>query len=66
MEIPRYWRTQNQRYTLNGETCPICGARMVTKRPKCIQCSQQGEIILSTQAEYSAIEIVNRQPVSLK
>lgn len=66
MEIPRYWRTQNHRYGLKGETCPVCGSPMVSKRPKCIQCSQPAEVTLSPQAEYSAFEIVYPQRVTLK
>lgn len=66
MEIPRYWRTQNQRYRLNGETCHVCGSPMIANRPRCIQCSEKREYLLDAQNEYAEFEIPTPQLVSLK
>lgn len=38
MHIPRYWRVQSQRYSLSGEICKQCGARLFPPRDICPEC----------------------------
>jgi len=40
MEIPRYWRTQRQRYRLVGEVCDKCGAKLFPPRDVCPECAK--------------------------
>lgn len=40
MSIPRYWRLQNQRYSMVGEICNKCGAKLFPPRDVCPECSQ--------------------------
>ena len=40
MQIPRYWRAQTQRYSLTGEICMQCGARLFPPRDVCPECRE--------------------------
>ena len=40
MHIPRYWRVQSQRYSLTGEICKQCGARLFPPRDICPECRE--------------------------
>lgn len=40
MHIPRYWRAQSQRYSLTGEICKQCGARLFPPRDVCPECRE--------------------------
>jgi uncharacterized OB-fold protein len=40
MHIPRYWRAQSQRYSLTGEICKQCGARLFPPRDICPECRE--------------------------
>jgi len=40
MNIPRYWRAQSQRYSLTGEICKQCGARLFPPRDICPECRE--------------------------
>jgi uncharacterized OB-fold protein len=40
MNIPRYWRAQSQRYSLAGEVCKQCGARLFPPRDVCPECRE--------------------------
>ncbi|MFB0534261.1 MAG: zinc ribbon domain-containing protein [Anaerolineae bacterium] len=40
MNIPRYWRAQSQRYSLAGEICKQCGARLFPPRDVCPECRE--------------------------
>ena len=40
MNIPRYWRAQSQRYSLAGEICKQCGARLFPPRDVCPECHE--------------------------
>ncbi len=40
MHIPRYWRAQSQRYSLNGEICKQCGAILFPPRDICPECRE--------------------------
>ena len=40
MEIPRHWRLRKQRYSLVGEVCPHCDAKIFPPRDVCPECGQ--------------------------
>ena len=40
MHIPRYWRAQDQRYSLTGEICKQCGTRLFPPRDLCPECRE--------------------------
>jgi uncharacterized OB-fold protein len=41
MEIPRHWRLKQQRYSLVGEACPHCEAKIFPPRDICPACGQE-------------------------
>jgi uncharacterized OB-fold protein len=41
MEISRHWRLRKQRYTLVGEVCPHCNAKLFPPRDVCLECGQE-------------------------
>jgi len=46
MEIPRHWRLKDQRYRLEGSTCPNCGQPIFPHRPVCPHCFVKPEKIV--------------------
>jgi uncharacterized OB-fold protein len=40
MNLPRHWRLRQQRYSLVGEVCTTCGARLFPPRDVCPECSR--------------------------
>jgi hypothetical protein len=40
MGLPTHWRLKNQRYSLTGEVCRQCGAKLFPPRDVCPECSQ--------------------------
>jgi len=43
MEIPRHWRLKQQRYSLVGETCPHCEAKIFPPRDVCPTCGGEAK-----------------------
>ncbi|MCD6356456.1 MAG: Zn-ribbon domain-containing OB-fold protein [Anaerolineaceae bacterium] len=43
MEIPRNWRLQKQRYSLTGEVCPHCNAKIFPARDVCPECGREAK-----------------------
>ncbi len=43
MEIPRHWRLRKQRYSLTGEVCPHCNAKLFPPRDICPECGQDAK-----------------------
>jgi len=43
MEIPRHWRIQKQRYSLVGEECPHCSAKIFPPRDVCPECGGEAK-----------------------
>ncbi len=43
MEIPRHWRLKKQRYSLVGEVCPHCDAKIFPPRDVCIECGGEAK-----------------------
>lgn len=40
MEVPRHWRLKEQRYSLVGEICPHCEAKIFPPRDICPECGR--------------------------
>jgi uncharacterized OB-fold protein len=45
MEIPRHWRLKKQRYTLIGEECPHCKAKLFPPRDICPDCGGEAKTL---------------------
>lgn len=43
MEAPRHWRLRKQRYSLTGEICPHCSAKIFPPRDVCPECGQEAK-----------------------
>ncbi len=43
MEISRHWRLRKQRYALEGEVCPHCGAKLFPPRDVCPHCGLEAK-----------------------
>jgi uncharacterized OB-fold protein len=62
MDIPRHWRLKRQRYTLTGEICPHCNAKIFPPRDVCPECGDEAkaEFEFSGRGKvYSYTEIYN-------
>ena len=40
MAVPNLWRTQKQRYSLQGEVCPACAQTVFPPREVCPHCGR--------------------------
>lgn len=43
MEVPRHWRLRKQRYSLVGEVCPHCEAKIFPPRDVCPECGKDAK-----------------------
>lgn len=43
MEISRHWRLRKQRYSLMGEVCPHCDAKLFPPRDVCPECGKEAK-----------------------
>ncbi len=43
MDISRHWRLRKQRYALEGEVCPHCGAKLFPPRDVCPHCGLEAK-----------------------
>ncbi len=43
MSLPAVWRTRKQRYSLAGEVCSKCGAKIFPPRDVCPECSKPAQ-----------------------
>lgn len=43
MEISRHWRLRKQRYSLVGEVCPHCDAKLFPPRDVCPECGKEAK-----------------------
>jgi hypothetical protein len=43
MEVPRHWRLKKQRYSLVGEICPHCQAKIFPPRDVCPECGGEAK-----------------------
>ncbi|MEA3460128.1 MAG: Zn-ribbon domain-containing OB-fold protein [Chloroflexota bacterium] len=64
MNIPRYWRLQNQRYNLIGEVCEKCGAKLFPPRDVCPECGNPvaASYAFSGQGEIYSYSTVHQAP----
>ena len=45
MEIARHWRLRKQRYSMVGEVCPHCNARVFPPRDLCPECGKEAKTL---------------------
>ncbi|MBP1702611.1 MAG: hypothetical protein H6Q38_1718 [Chloroflexi bacterium] len=45
MEISRHWRLRKQRYSLVGEECPHCKAKLFPPRDVCPECGHEAKTL---------------------
>ena len=45
MEISRHWRLRKQRYSLTGEVCPHCDAKLFPPRDVCPECGKEAKTL---------------------
>ena len=45
MDIPRHWRLRKQRYSMVGEVCPHCEAKLFPPRDVCPECNQEARTL---------------------
>ncbi|MGD8457323.1 MAG: Zn-ribbon domain-containing OB-fold protein [Anaerolineales bacterium] len=43
MDIPRHWRLRKQRYSMVGEVCGHCNAKLFPPRDICPECGQEAK-----------------------
>ncbi len=43
MEVPRHWRLKQQRYSLVGEICPYCDAKIFPPCDVCPECGHEAK-----------------------
>ena len=44
MEVARHWRLKQQRYSLKGEVCPHCSAKVFPPRDICPKCGGEARM----------------------
>ena len=47
MDIPRHWRLRKQRYSLVGEVCDNCDAKLFPPRDICPDCGEEAKTLYS-------------------
>lgn len=50
MTIPNLWRTQKQRYSLQGEVCPHCSSAIFPPRRVCPYCKRTAQAVQQNDA----------------
>jgi len=45
MDIPRHWRLRKQRYSLVGEVCSHCDAKLFPPRDICPECGEEAKAL---------------------
>lgn len=45
MDIPRHWRLRKQRYSLTGEVCENCDAKLFPPRDICPECGKEAKTL---------------------
>jgi uncharacterized OB-fold protein len=64
MEIPRHWRLRKQRYSLVGEVCPHCEAKIFPPRDVCPNCGGEAKepYAFSGQGEVFSYTVMHDAP----
>lgn len=68
MEAPRHWRLKKQRYSLTGEVCPHCNAKIFPPRDVCPECGQEAKNVFqfSGKGEVCSFTSVHDAPAGFK
>lgn len=68
MELARHWRLRQQRYRLQGERCPHCGAFLFPPRDICPVCLEEArtEVALSGKGRVVAFTTVTQAPAGFE
>ncbi|NPA26864.1 MAG: Zn-ribbon domain-containing OB-fold protein [Chloroflexi bacterium] len=64
MEVARHWRLRRQRYRLEGEVCPQCGAKLFPPRDVCPVCQAEAKTTytFSGRGEVVSFTVVTQAP----
>jgi uncharacterized OB-fold protein len=65
MEIARHWRLKKQRYSLQGEICPHCDAKIFPPRDICPECGDEAKtpFTFSGRGEVYSFTTLHNAPV---
>lgn len=68
MEVPRHWRLKKQRYSLVGEVCPHCDAKIFPPRDVCPSCGGEAktEYPFSGKGEIYSYTVMNDAPTGFE
>ncbi len=68
MEIPRHWRLKQQRYSLVGEVCPHCDAKIFPPRDVCPECGGEAktQYAFSGEGEVFSYTTMNDAPAGFE
>ncbi len=68
MEIPRHWRLKQQRYSLVGEVCPHCEAKIFPPRDVCPECGGEAktQYTFSGEGEVFSYTVMNDAPAGFE
>ena len=68
MEVPRHWRLQKQRYSLTGEVCPHCDAKIFPARDVCPECGGEAKepFRFSGKGEVYSYTVMNNAPAGFE
>ncbi len=68
MEIPRHWRLKQQRYSLVGEVCPHCEAKIFPPRDVCPECGGEAktQYTFSGEGEVFSYTTMNDAPAGFE
>ena len=67
MENPRYWRMKKQRYSLIGEVCPHCDAKIFPPRDVCPECGGEAktEYAFSGKGKVYSYTVMREAPATI-
>jgi uncharacterized protein len=68
MELPRHWRLKKQRYSLVGEVCPHCEAKIFPPRDVCPYCGGEAKeaYAFSGQGEVFSYTVMHDAPTGFE
>lgn len=68
MEAPRHWRLKKQRYSLTGEICPHCSAKIFPPRDVCPECGLEAKTAyqFSGKGEVYSYTTINDAPTGFQ
>lgn len=68
MEAPRHWRLKKQRYSLRGEICPHCSAKIFPPRDVCPECGLEAKTAyqFSGKGEVYSYTTINDAPTGFQ